>query len=325
MWIFHNVINFLGLGGLVDLVNVQQFSLTTFATLAGIEALISPIAPIILVLEVGLLFWLNRRATFRISRHYKIPLMMYAANAVIPVYLTLKFFILTFNFFSKFALFQVESRLIYFLYAFLIWEFSHFVFHYSCHKVRLLWILHSPHHAPAQINLSLIYTAFFLHGLYATLVRTAICAILGVPLQLLIFVLIIDGCWGTLIHISEEIWHKGKPSGILGHIFLWPSDHRVHHANNPQYIDKNYCNTLPVWDKLFKTLQREIPEIKPQYGLARDVDQDSFVDTYFGEILLLFKDLKNAGSVKNALLYLLMPPGWKPKTGNLVNPSEAIS
>jgi sterol desaturase/sphingolipid hydroxylase (fatty acid hydroxylase superfamily) len=151
-----------------------------------------------------------------------------------------------------------------------------------------------------------------LQGTYATLVRTAICALLGVPIELLILCVVIDSCWGSLIHFSEELWPSGKFGFFIDRFILTPSDHRVHHSSNSEYIDTNYCNTLPIWDKIFGTLRREIPGVKPRYGLSRPQKPNSLLDMYFGEVGLLWQDIKSAASWRERILYLAMPPGWKP-------------
>jgi hypothetical protein len=74
----------------------------------------------------------------------------------------------------------------------------------------------------------------------------------------------------------------------------------------------NYCNTLPIWDKIFGTLQHEIPGVKPVYGITREVKRLSFTDMYFGEIGLLWRDIKNAASWRDRLMHIVMPPGWRP-------------
>jgi sterol desaturase/sphingolipid hydroxylase (fatty acid hydroxylase superfamily) len=316
MWLHERIVDFFGIRGLLSLISQHQIGTASLLTLRAWEAVITPIFPALLLLEAVFLLSVNRRAGHRISAAYKVPVLMYIANFVIAALVNLDVFLWTQTTFSKFAPFTTDVRIRWFLYSYLIWELSHFVYHWTCHKVRLLWCLHSPHHAPHHMNLSVIFTAFFLQGAYATFVRTAICSLLGVPLPLLILCMVIDGCWGALIHVSEEVWPKGKIAGFLGRVILMPSDHRVHHANNPEYIDKNYCNTLPIWDRIFGTLQREIPGEKPEYGLSRDVKYNSFFDMYFGEIGLLVRDVRNAGSIKNAFLHVVMPPGWEPKSRN---------
>jgi sterol desaturase/sphingolipid hydroxylase (fatty acid hydroxylase superfamily) len=124
--------------------------------------------------------------------------------------------------------------------------------------------------------------------------------------------MVVDGCWGSLIHIGHDLMPSGR-LGWLNNVILTPSHHRVHHARNPVYIDKNYCNLLPIWDRVFGTYQAELPSVKPEYGITRNVKENSFIDAYFGEFALLFKDVRNAPSWRARLLYVFMPPGWDPK------------
>jgi hypothetical protein len=122
----------------------------------------------------------------------------------------------------------------------------------------------------------------------------------------------IDSAWGMFIHVSERSLKNGR-LGILQHLIITPAHHRVHHARDPLYIDTNFASVLPLWDWLFGTLQPLKQEVKINYGINRELDVTNFSDLYFGEILLLWLDVKNARGIKNKLSYILMPPGWTPK------------
>jgi hypothetical protein len=131
----------------------------------------------------------------------------------------------------------------------------------------------------------------------------------------------IDGTWGAFIHVGENIM-KDARLGFLGRIILTPSHHRVHHARNPKYMDTNFCNLLNVWDKVFGTYQPEDMEMPIEYGITRKMKPHSFLDAYFGEIVLLGRDVAKAPGIKNKFLYIVMPPGWshtgEHKTGSMV-------
>lgn len=119
----------------------------------------------------------------------------------------------------------------------------------------------------------------------------------------------IDGIWGTFIHAGEHILRDGR-LGRLNRWILTPSHHRVHHARNPLYIDTNFCNLLNVWDRAFGTLQDEEPATPPEYGVTRVINVGSFWDFYFGELVLLGRDVARAPGLRNKLAYMVMPPGW---------------
>jgi sterol desaturase/sphingolipid hydroxylase (fatty acid hydroxylase superfamily) len=133
--------------------------------------------------------------------------------------------------------------------------------------------------------------------------------VLGVPPVMLFAIMFIDGTWGTFIHIGDSLIKKAD-LGVMGKFILTPSHHRVHHAKNLKYMDTNYCNLLNIWDRLFKTYQPELVEEKVVYGITRDVDPGNFSDAYFGEIVLLAKDVYQAPGFFNKIKYLFMPPGW---------------
>ena len=119
----------------------------------------------------------------------------------------------------------------------------------------------------------------------------------------------VDGTWGAFIHIGENLM-KDARLGFLNKIILTPSHHRVHHARNPLYMDTNFCNLLNIWDKVFGTLQDEKHEEEIEYGITRPMKSGDFWDAYFGEIILLAKDVYHAPTIKDKVLYIFMPPGW---------------
>ena len=79
-------------------------------------------------------------------------------------------------------------------------------------------------------------------------------------------------------------------------------------------MDTNFCTFLPFWDWVFGTLQPLRDEVKIEYGITREMDTTNFIDFYFGEFILLFRDIKNANGLKNKFLYLIKPPGWNPES-----------
>ena len=126
---------------------------------------------------------------------------------------------------------------------------------------------------------------------------------------MLFLIMFIDGSWGGFIHAGENLIKNGR-LGPLERIMLTPSHHRVHHAKNPLYMDTNFCNLLNIWDRVFKTHQFELKDEEPIYGITRPIRNNSMWDVYFGEFVLLFRDVAHAPGIKNKLLYFIMPPGW---------------
>ena len=75
-------------------------------------------------------------------------------------------------------------------------------------------------------------------------------------------------------------------------------------------MDTNFCNLLNIWDRALGTFQPEEKAIPPEYGITRPINPQNFWDVYFGEIILLAKDVAAAPGVRNKIAYIFMPPGW---------------
>jgi sterol desaturase/sphingolipid hydroxylase (fatty acid hydroxylase superfamily) len=246
-------------------------------------------------------------------RRYKSNFLAKVFNEYVSKLIIIFVYIEMMPFFQQFALFTVEKNWYGWLYAYLMWELSYWLWHYAAHRVRLFWCLHSPHHAPAEMNLTVAWVHFFAEGYYTAAIQVPILMIMGVRPEMVAIILVIDGTWGTFIHAGEDAFKNGK-LGFLEKIFITPSHHRVHHAKNPLYMDTNFCVLLPFWDWLFGTLQNEKDEVKIEYGITREMDVTNFVDFYFGECICLYKDLKSTKGFRNKLALAFMPPGWTPES-----------
>lgn len=294
---------FFGFEGLIRLIGSGDYQ--SLLSYQGITAVIAPVLPVILILELsrGILY-----KKFHVVS-YKISFFSYLFNSILGRYLSIGMTLFCIGLLEKYALISISFTWYWFIYGYIIWEFAHFIYHFLAHKVRLFWCLHSTHHAPENMNLSVSYAHFFLEGPYADVIRTSICMLAGVPPAMLFVIMFIDGTYGSFIHIGESVM-KNARLGILGKYILTPAHHRVHHAKNIEYMDTNYCNLLNIWDKVFKTYQPEKDEIIIQYGITREIKPHSFLDAYFGEIRALARDIYYAPGLKNKFLYLIMAPGW---------------
>ena len=301
--LYNEVISFFSIGPVIEVFQKGDYS--KLLTFDGILSLISPVIPFILLIEI------TRAAVYKRFKieDYKVPFFIFVFNRFISRFISIAAVAFCIGLLEKYAPFKTDFTWYWLIYGYIIWELAHFVYHYLGHKVRLFWCLHSTHHAPEQMNLSVTYAHFFLEAPYADVIRTSICIIAGVSPPLLFFIMFIDGTWGAFIHVGENIIKDGR-LGFLNRIILTPSHHRVHHAKNPLYMDTNFCNLLNIWDRVFGTFQYEKNEVPIQYGITRKINAQNFWDVYFGEIYYLWKDIRHAPGIKNKVLYVFMPPGW---------------
>jgi sterol desaturase/sphingolipid hydroxylase (fatty acid hydroxylase superfamily) len=299
----NEVVGFLGLGSWITILRTGDYSV--LRTYGGITSAIGPLIPFLLVFEIVRAL-INK--TFKV-KDYRLIFLIYVLNRFLGTLISIGAVAFCIGLFEPYRLFETRFTWYWIVYAYLVWELAHFVYHYLAHKVRLLWCLHSTHHAPESMNLFVSHAHFFLEAPYADVVRTSICILLGVSPPLLFFVMFVDGTWGAFIHAGEHLLKDGR-LGFLNRFVLTPSHHRVHHSRNALYMDTNFCNLLNVWDRAFGTLQPESAEVPPEYGIRRPMNPGSVWDVYVGEIIALWRDVTAAPGLKNKLLYLLMPPGW---------------
>ncbi len=296
-------VGFFGVEQFIKIVKSGDYS--SFLTYDGFISIIGPLFPIVMVLEIIMALILKKFKAI----NYKISFFSFVLNAFVGRFISIAAMVFCIGLFEKYAIFKISFTWYWFIYGYIVWELAHFVYHYLGHKVRLFWCLHSTHHAPQTMNLSISYAHFFLEGPYADVIRTTICILLGVSPPMLIVIMFIDGFWGGFIHIGENLAKTGK-MGFLNKFILTPSHHRMHHAKNPLYMDTNFCNLLNIWDRVFGTYQSENPAITIEYGITRKMKPNSFIDSYFGEFGALVMDMKKAPGIGNKILYIFMPPGW---------------
>lgn len=301
--LYNEIIGFLGISQAWAIIKTGDYS--SFRTFEGIQSLIYPIIPLLVLLEfiLGLIYKKPQ------TKIYKVNFLIYVFNRFVGRFIAIAMVTLCIGWFGPYALIKTSPTWYWFIYAYIVWEFGHFIYHYLGHKVRLFWCLHATHHVPEDMNLSVTYAHFFLEAPYADVIRTTVCLLLGVEPALLFLIMFIDGTYGAFIHVGENMI-KDARFGSLNKVMLTPSHHRVHHARNPLYMDTNFCNLLNIWDRVFGTYQEEQPDIKPEYGITRKVNSGNFVDVYFGEIIALAKDVFHAPGIMNKLAYIVMPPGW---------------
>lgn len=301
--IYNEIIGFLGISQAWEIIQNGDFG--AFRTFEGIKSLIYPIIPLLVLLELILGLAYKKPQT----KVYKVNFFIYIFNRFIGRFIAIAMVTLCIGWLEPYALINTEPTWYWFIYGYIVWEFGHFIYHYLGHKVRLFWCLHATHHTPEDMNLSVTYAHFFLEAPYADVIRTTVCLLLGVEPAMLFLIMFIDGTYGAFIHVGENMI-KDARFGIFNKLMLTPSHHRVHHARNPLYMDTNFCNLLNVWDRLFGTYQEEQIDIKPEYGITREVNSGNFFDVYFGELIALAKDIAAAPGLKNKLSYIFMPPGW---------------
>jgi sterol desaturase/sphingolipid hydroxylase (fatty acid hydroxylase superfamily) len=205
------------------------------------------------------------------------------------------------------TIYQVKSSWLLYVIAFLALDFAGYWVHRLAHTVNFFWNNHIVHHSSEEFNLAcaLRQSISVYFRIYAFLLIPA--ALLGVPQQVIAVV--------APLHLFAQFWYHTQhihKMGWLEYIIVTPAHHRVHHAINPEYLDKNYGQIFIFWDRMFGTFQEESPAIPAVYGVTRPVRTWNPIKINFMHLWLLMQDAWHTQSWKDKLRVWLMPLGWRP-------------
>jgi len=205
------------------------------------------------------------------------------------------------------AITTIENTLLVYILTFIIIDFNGYWVHRWSHHINLFWNLHVIHHSSEEFNLACALrqsiSAFF--NLFTVLLLPA--AILGIPEEVIAVV--------GPIQLFAQFWYHTRHinrMGFLEKIIVTPSHHRVHHAVNPEYMDKNLSQIFIVWDKLFGTFQEELKDVPPVYGITRPARTWNPIRINFQHLWLMIKDAWRTRSWKDKFTLWFKPTGYRP-------------
>jgi len=186
--------------------------------------------------------------------------------------------------------------------CFLAEDLAYYWFHRASHEVRFFWASHVIHHSSQHYNLSTALRQTWSGALGLTFVFWLPLPLLGFPPAM---VLLFSG-----VSLVYQFWIHTELIGRLGPlewVLNTPSHHRVHHATEPKYLDRNYAGVLIVWDRLFGSFQRE--EERPTYGILSNIATFNPLRIATHEWIAMGKDLLGARSLRAGWGSLFGPPG----------------
>lgn len=205
------------------------------------------------------------------------------------------------------ALTHIENTVLVYILTFIIIDFNGYWVHRWSHEVNLFWNLHVIHHSSEDYNLACALrqsiSAFF--NMFTVLLLPA--ALLGIPEQVIATV--------APLQLFAQFWyhtrHIGK-MGFLEKIIVTPSHHRVHHAVNPEYMDKNLSQIFIIWDKIFGTFQEELKEVPPVYGISRPAKTWNPIRINFQHLWLMIRDAWRTNNWLDKFTLWFRRTGYRP-------------
>ncbi|HMT77847.1 MAG TPA: sterol desaturase family protein [Saprospiraceae bacterium] len=209
------------------------------------------------------------------------------------------------EFFYSYSLNIPMNSIIYWFLLFIILDFAYYVLHLVDHYSRFFWAVHVTHHSSEFFNLTTGFRSSVLQPLYRFVYFIPLTLVGFKPIDIL-FAHAICQTWGVFVHTQ----YIGKLPGWIEYIFVTPTHHRIHHASNIPYLDKNMGMLLIIWDRIFGTFQEEQEGEKIKYGLTHDIENLNPVTVIDHEWVALWQDMKKTKSWKEKLKYIFFPPGW---------------
>lgn len=242
---------------------------------------------------------------------YNLYLMLLNAGlALLMLSLTIKIL----DFFYQFSPVYWSNEVIKWLVLVVTLDLIYYLLHYVDHKVRIFWAVHVTHHNSELFNLTTGVRSSVFQPLYRFVYFIPL-ALAGFSSLEILFVHTVCQTWGVLVHTR----YIDKLPGWIEYVFVTPSHHRVHHACNQIYIDKNMGMFLIIWDRLFKTFQEEMPEEHIRFGITKQPARFNPVTVWNHEWKDMWKDIKTADRRRDKFRYLIKPPGWRHDGSTLID------
>ncbi|WP_416307180.1 sterol desaturase family protein [Neptunicella sp. SCSIO 80796] len=189
--------------------------------------------------------------------------------------------------------------------AFVLYDFCYYWNHRMGHEINVLWAAHVVHHSSEEYNLTTALRQT--SGGFVGWIFYLPMALIGVPVTILITVgslNLIYQFWVHTRHVPKLGWFEW--------IFVTPSNHRVHHAQNQVYIDRNYGGVFILWDRLFGTFQEELENEPPIYGIRKALHSWNPLWANVHVYVQLAKDSFHTRNWKNKIAIWFRPTGWRP-------------
>ena len=190
--------------------------------------------------------------------------------------------------------------------AFIMYDLSYYWLHRSHHQIKVLWASHVVHHHGEEYNLSTALRQTGTDFLFKWIFYTPML-LLGIPVEIFVTVAALNLIYQFWVH-SEHI----KRLGILDYIFVTPSNHRIHHAQNKEYIDANYGGVFILWDRMFGTFIDEREDLKPIYGTSKPLNSWNPLWANLEVWSEMIKDTWRTKRWRDKVALWFSTPKWRP-------------
>ncbi len=194
-----------------------------------------------------------------------------------------------------------------FLLCFFLDDLRFYCHHRVAHRSRWVWAMHVVHHSSEEYNLAVALRQGWTKHFTGTMLFKIPLVLVGFDPVMVTFCGVLNATFQFMLH-TETV---DKLPRWVEFLFNTPSHHRVHHANNPRYLDANYAGTFIIWDRLFGTFVAEDDREKPVYGLVKNLKTFNILTVLSHEYIGIAKDVAQPGlTLWQRICYVFAPPGW---------------
>ena len=275
-------------------------------TYANILLITIPIFLVLIIVEISYGVWKN---DLRHSYMDTISSLSSGFTNLMVDILGLGIIIFSYPFFyERLKVVELEESILLYFIAFVCVDFASYCHHRLKHSINIFWNMHVIHHSSEEFNLACALRQSITNNLGIGILFLVPAALLGVPPKMISIL-------GPL-HLFGQFWYHTRHIGKLGwleYILVTPSQHRVHHAINKEYIDKNLAAIFCIWDRAFGTFQEELDDVPCVYGTLKPVRTWNPILINFQHLWYLIQDAWHTNSLIDKLKIWFMPTGWRPK------------
>ncbi len=200
---------------------------------------------------------------------------------------------------------QIVPGILTWIVALFVTDFLAYWHHRYCHEINFLWAAHIVHHQSEELNISTVFRVSF----FAVITRS----LFFIWMPFIGFDPLTIASTAITLGIYQFFTHS-RLVGKLGFLEIFmttPSHHRVHHARNPKYLDKNYGHIFIIWDKLFGTFMEE--EEEPDYGITSGFESSNAFKAQFVYWNNLFIRASRTKGIKNKISVFTKGPEFTPE------------
>lgn len=274
----------------------------TIPTEAAFLKFITPFYVVIILIEIIFSHFAGKKYyTFQDTIH---NVLLSSINALIDVSFRVVYLYVFYEAY-QYRLIDWENIILYWIALLILQDLFFYFLHLTEHYSRFFWAVHVTHHSSEHFNLTVGFRSSVFEPLYRFIFFLPL-VFMGFRGEDIILMYAFTQVYGILIHTQ----HIGK-LGFLEYILVTPSHHRVHHASNVIYLDKNMGMVFICWDKIFGTFETEKSQVPIKFGITHPVPKNNFLYVLFHEWFAIVKDLGNRQlKWKEKFLYIFGKPGW---------------